>query len=129
MLTHPVHQCEFCGASFCPRPQVKKPRACARLDCQKKRQRSNELDWRDRNSTRSDPHYHRIRKQARLKQLKSASVIFCRCFSTGATLLGEALSVDDFEEIFFQLLMRLGLRRVNKLWLGGIPQGVSSVNG
>ena len=70
MLTHQMHQCEFCGASFCPRPQVKKPRACGRLGCQKKRQKSNELDWRNRNLTQSDPQYHRLRKLARLKQLK-----------------------------------------------------------
>lgn len=116
MLTHQVHQCEFCPASFRPRPQVKNPRACERSECQRRRQRSNELSWRQRNSTASDPKYHRLRKQARLGQLRRVSLLIGRCFNTGARFLGESMSLDPVQALFLQFLVSLGIRKINKLW-------------
>lgn len=114
MLTQQVHQCEFCGGGFQSRPQVKNPRACLNSVCQQKRQRSNELEWRERNSTRFDPQYHRIRKQSRMKLLRDVSKAISHCLITGARFAGKALAVDLFEAVLFQFLVRLGIRRINK---------------
>jgi len=116
MPTQRVHQCEFCTANFFPRPQVKNPRACERSDCQKKRQRSNELAWRARNHALSDPKYHRLRKLARLKLLKQACETLLRYLNTGATIFGQAVMLEEVRLFFFQFLVSLGVRRVNKFW-------------
>lgn len=116
MLTQQVHQCEFCGEGFHSRPQVKNPRACLNRICQQKRQRSNELDWRQRNSTRFDPQYHRICKESRMKQLRDVSKAISHCLITGARFVGKVLSIDLFEAVLFQFLVSLGIRRINKFW-------------
>ena len=103
MMTQRVHQCEFCRASFHPRPQVKNPRACNRQDCQKKRQSSNELEWREKSGTQSDPKYHSIRKEARLKQLRVISLAVTDCFKKGATFLKEQFSGESFQVFFFSI--------------------------
>lgn len=73
MMTQPVHQCEFCGDKFQARPQVKNPRACSKIICQKKRQKSNELEWKQRNPSEFDSLYHRVCKDARVKQIRETS--------------------------------------------------------
>lgn len=116
MLTQVMHQCEFCRASFYPRPQVKNPRACLRSECQRKRQRSNELEWRKAHSTQSDPQYHRIRKLARLKQLRALSEWIGRCVETGARFLKKSFSFESTHELLLQFLVSLGIRKINKFW-------------
>lgn len=111
-----VHLCDFCSASFHPRAQVKNPRACSQAECQRKRQRSNELAWREKNSSVADPQYHRIRKKARLKLLRQISEGIGRCLDKGATFLGLPILLDCVGEFFFQFLVSLGIRRVNKFW-------------
>ncbi len=128
MLMQQVHQCEFCHASFQPRPQVKNPRACNLLECQEKRQRSNEVAWRQKNGTTHDPQYHRLRKASRLKQLKEISLMIGRCVSTGARFLNQSQTFESFQELLFKFLTSLGLRRINKLWVDGISQCKSMVN-
>ena len=116
MLTPRVHQCEFCCASFSPRPQVKNPRACGRAECQGKRQRSNELAWRQRNNVVNDPEYHLLCKRARLERLGHVSERMSRCLSTGATFLNEKIPLELMRDLLFQFLRELGIRRVNKFW-------------
>jgi hypothetical protein len=127
MLTQRVHQCEFCGASFHPRHQVKNPRACMRAECQKKRQRSNELEWRQNNAAVSDPQYHHICKLARLKRLRQISELLGRCIRTGAAFLNEKFLFESMQEVLLQFLLELGIRKVNKFWPNAFTQGEHDV--
>ena len=127
MLMQRIHQCEFCSVTFHPRPQVKKPRACGRPDCQRKRQRSNELAWRERNGTLSDPKYHRAQKQVRLKRLQQLAEVFSRCFKTGALFLNETLSSVPIQGLLLEFLLALGVRRINKVWPEAFVQALSGV--
>ena len=122
MLTLQTHQSEFCPASFYPRPQVKNPRACERTECQRKRQRSNELAWRARNETSQDAEYHRICRQGRLKRLQEFAAIMSRCLSTGATFLNESISLGPIQDILLRFLLELGVRKINKFWPESFPQ-------
>lgn len=76
-----MHTCEFCHTDFKPRPQVKKPRACA--NCQGKRQRSNEYDWRLRNPQYSCAEYHILMREKRKRWLKEAAVRLMKCIEVG----------------------------------------------
>ena len=116
MMTQQVHQCEFCGDRFQSRPQVKNPRACPKKLCQQKRQRSNELRWRQRNSAQFDSQYHRIRKQARLRVIKEVAKEISQCLWTGARFMGRAVSEGLLEGDLFRFLTLIGIRKINKLW-------------
>ena len=127
MMTQNLHQCEFCPASFQPRAQVKNPRACPKFECQRKCQRSNEVQWRERNGTLSDPHYHNLRRRARLMHLQTIAEVIGRCFRTGATFLNEKVSPEHFQEFLLQFLLDLGIRKINKFWADGFSQTYSEV--
>jgi hypothetical protein len=127
MLTPRVHQCEFCGASFHPRAQVKNPRACERAECQRRRQRSNELAWRQRNDVVSDPEYHRVCRRARLKRLEQIAVVLSRCLSTGATFLNQKISFESMQGVLLEFILELGIRKINKFWPETVAQAIPAV--
>jgi hypothetical protein len=122
MMTQQVHQCEFCGDRFQARPQVKNPRACSKSSCQQKRQRSNELEWRQRNPSEFDSLYHKVCKDAREKQIREIAKDLKRCLETGARFIGKTLSESFLEEGLFQFLTYLGIRKINKFWTMQITQ-------
>jgi len=110
------HKCEFCGVSFKPRSQVKKPRACAQPVCQKKRQRSNELACRQKDGPQRDSDYHRVCKAVRLQKLKEISKRVTACIHTGAIYLKEKVLDEFLQDFFLQFLIGVGIRKVNKFW-------------
>ncbi len=116
MLTQRVHQCEYCGARFNPRPQVKNPRACKKSGCQKKRQRSNELACRSRSYGVRDSEYHRICKAARLACILRVIEIIVKCLTVGTRILGETVAVEAFRALLLNFFVRLGVRKINKFW-------------
>ena len=106
-----MRTCEFCHTDFKPRPQVKKPRACA--NCQGKRQRSNEYDWRLRNPQYSSGEYHELMREKRKRWLKEAAERLLKCVEVGRNFLGVSFSIDGMEIVLTEFLTSLGTRRLN----------------
>ena len=109
-----MRNCEFCHTEYTPRPQVKKPRACA--DCQKPRQRDNEYRWRKANPRYSLPLYYEQWRKDRDKRLKTAVDALSKCIRIGKDMVGMNLEMDELGAALTEFLYTLGIRRVNKLW-------------
>ena len=108
--------CEFCHDEFESRPQVKKPRACGKPECQRLRQRANERTWHERNPMYSDAKYHEDQRRLRKSRIQRLAVTLQRCLQVGRDLLGLTLAADKFAEILEVFLLRLGVRQINKFW-------------
>jgi hypothetical protein len=110
--------CEFCHTEYTPRPQVKKPRACAK--CQPLRQDANEKAWKDKNVGLYNGEYHRVRRSGRTRKLRSKVEGWLRCMEVGGTLLGvSAFQTETRAELasaFLKFLSRLGISHANKFW-------------
>lgn len=106
-----MHRCEFCRTEFIARPQVKNPRACEK--CQTLRQRANEKAWHARHTHFKD-HYHRIRRAQRLQRIRALVYVVIECLRVGQRLLGLAIKLEIFSDIFEQSLVELGVRQINK---------------
>lgn len=109
-----MHQCEFCNASFNPRPQVKRPRACT--NCQPIRQRQNEREWHDRHRGLYDKKYHQLKKLKRAKALLNYSQEILQWLEVGVRFFGKELNLKSFEFLFSKFFASLGIRQVNKFW-------------
>jgi hypothetical protein len=110
--------CEFCHTDYAPRPQVKKPRACTK--CQALRQAANEKSWKDKNVGLYDSEYHRVRRNGRMKRLRSKVEGWIRCMEVGGTLLGvstfQTETRSELAAAFLKFLSRLGITHANKFW-------------
>lgn len=111
-----MHKCNFCDATFNPRPQVKTPKACNKKECQKKRQRANEWDWHQRQGYSRDKEYHQIRRKQRAQKLSLATKILLKCLEVGKNLLDKWIDIEIFEEYLSRLISELGVKIVNKFW-------------
>jgi hypothetical protein len=109
-------RCEFCQCNFEHRPQVKNPRACGKLACQRLRQRTNEREWRDRQPLSPGANYHEIRRGQRTRKIKRIAATLTKCFETGRRFLGLDVSIEVFAKILEVALLDLGLRKINKFW-------------
>jgi hypothetical protein len=109
--------CEFCLADFNPRPQVKNPRACNKLVCQKLRQRRNEEEWRDKNPDYPGHEYYKINKSQRLERLQTVIRSLIKCIEVGRKLYGIEILMEEFSHILEKSILELGLREINKFWL------------
>ena len=108
-----MHECEFCRTEFLSRPQVKKPRACEK--CQNHRQRANEREWHERHK-HFDDRYHRIRREQRLRAIEKLVHKLIECLTVGLRLSGVVMELKIFSEILENVLVDLGVRRINKFW-------------
>lgn len=108
--------CKFCKKQFIPRPQTRNPTACDNPECQRKRQRQNEIDWHEQNKNLYGLEYHRIKKQQRLKTLIDLRKIFMKAIKAGMELLGIRLNFDCLNLCIQKFFVNLGIRSVNKLW-------------
>lgn len=110
-------KCEFCLLSFTPRPQTKKARACEDRECQNKRQRLNEKEWRIKNKDDYGAKYYANYRKDRFRLMLGLVERFLKALRIGCTALQETFCVDEFKEILISFFSRLGIRRVNKLCL------------
>ena len=115
-----MRSCEFCHCEFEHRPQVKSPRACLSLECQRSRQRANEREWRERHPGYADAKYHKIRRQQRAGKIKSTAAALMKCVRVGRELLGIDLAVDVFRDFLERFLFELGVRQINKFCVNEI---------
>lgn len=118
--------CEFCLTSFCPRPQVKHPRACAK--CQAKRQRANEKAWHERNPKYLDKVYHSVKKQQRMKRIRKILEIVYECLRVGKDFLKHRLDLENIRTFLSQFLAHIGIRKINKFWDVSILVGLDATN-
>lgn len=108
-----MHRCEFCAVTFQNRPQVKRPRACPA--CQRKRQRANEKAWHSKHKEQFDSQYAKIQKIQRMKRIKEKAIQFKEWIEVGRRFSKQFGALEGLGEFLFQFLVRLGVRRVNKL--------------
>lgn len=108
--------CEFCLSEFHPRPQVKNPRACQRLECQKLRQIQNEKEWRSRNPDYPGEKYYEINRSQRRRHIRCVVQSMLRCFEVGGKLFGLQIIMEEFSQVLEGFLLGLGVRRINKFW-------------
>lgn len=111
-----VHQCEFCRASFSPRPQVKRPRACPQPNCQDARQKANEQAWRQRNPGVFDGKYHDLMRKLRTSRIEVIAREVSLALDLGARLLGKGFDAANAIVILVRIFSDLGVRAANKLW-------------
>jgi hypothetical protein len=111
--------CEYCNATFVPREQVKRPRACKNSKCQKRRQSDNEKAWRAKNKGLYDKKYHQIKSSERVKNLNSTCQIITKSLFTGLRFSGIDFN-QDFE-LILKLFTSIGIRKLNKLCLSLSP--------
>jgi len=111
--------CEYCNATYTPREQVKRPRACNNSKCQKMRQADNERAWRSKNQGLYDNKYHQIKSSERHKNLSILIDIIIESLLTGFRFSGVSFSQD--RKIFFELFSTIGIRELNKLCLSFSP--------
>ncbi len=112
-----LYKCEFCHAEFCPRPQVKRPRAC--LTCQSARQRQNEKEWREKNKDIDATAAHRIYRQQRLRKLSLFTAVVLRSLKIGFSFLGLIELETAHQNLAKELIDffdSMGLRQINKFW-------------
>ena len=112
-----MHCCEFCLVEYEVRPQVKKPRACQKPECQGKRQRLNEREWRDRHRGLYDANYYEVMRERRTERIQSIATSFQKCIQIGVNLTGMDLRMVEFRVVFERFLLRLGVRQINKFWV------------
>ena len=112
-----MHCCEFCLADFEVRPQVKKPRACQKPECLKKRQCANEREWRGRHLGLYDSKYHEVMRGRRLERIQLIATAFQKCIQIGVNLTGMDLKLAEFGVAFEKFLLGLGVRQINKFWM------------
>ena len=112
-----MHCCEFCLSEYVVRPQVINPRACQAFECQLKRQRLNEREWRLKHPELRGTRYHSVRRQQRLQRILMIATILQRCLQIGVDLLGVKIGIDTFSEDLKKFLLNIGVRRINKFWL------------
>jgi len=122
-----MRNCEFCLIIFHPRPQVKNPRACPDLLCQKKRQRTNEREWRAAHAKDPDPGYHRIRRRQRISLLQKISRSILECIEVGGRFLNRRYDAAELGQILDELTLRLGIRRANKLCLSDFSKNAEGL--
>jgi hypothetical protein len=108
-------KCEFCHTSFTPRPQTKKARACEKRECQIKRQRLNEKEWKNRHKAEYGANFYREYRVGRFKVICELVERILKVLRIGCTALHENFSLRDFKEFLIPFLSRLGLGRANKL--------------
>jgi len=107
--------CEFCGKSFCPRAQVKNPRACSRKGCQRERQRRNELEWRRKNSDRYGPEYFKKWRKSAHKRKMKIKVVLVKSLEIGCRFMEDGrFSLADLNALVTDFLNTLGVRDINK---------------
>lgn len=117
-----MHSCNYCHTSYEPRPQVKKPRACDKEECQLARQRDNEKSWRERNKAYYGKEYY---EQQRIERDNSITCVvddLVKCLEVGKTFLDEKIKLKDFNLSEFKKALGsffsyLGMRRTNKFWM------------
>jgi|JI9StandDraft_2_1071091.scaffolds.fasta_scaffold356439_2 hypothetical protein len=110
--------CKYCDKPYDPRPQVKNPQACKSSRCQTKRQRDNEKDWRKRNLKFYDRHYYASLKATRIRYLKQKAQELFKPFTTGLIFEGMSLDHSMLTQLWDLFFLKLGVRRINKLWMG-----------
>ena len=125
----PMHCCEFCLSEYPVRPQVINPRACTNPECQLKRQRLNEREWRLRHPELRGTRYHSIRRQQRAQRILALAAILRRCLQVGVDLLGIQIGMDSFLEILQGFLIKTGVRRINKFWKFEEVNDLADLNG
>ena len=108
-------KCEFCPVFFTPRPQTKKARACDGRDCQHKRQRLNEKEWRIRNKGDYGAEYYAEYRKSRWRLILEMVERVLRALQIGGTAVQEHFSIDEFREILPRFFLRLGIRCASKL--------------
>ena len=108
-------KCEFCEKSFTPRPQTKKARACDERECQIKRQRLNEKEWKDRHKGEYGAKFYRDYRVERLEVISELVERVLRVLRIGCTALHENFSFEDFRKALIPFFLRLGIRCANKL--------------
>lgn len=111
-----MHNCNYCHKPFVPRPQVKFPKACKQLNCQKKRQRDNERAWHARCGGKFDRKYHNNRRKYRKKLIETYLRKLLEALKAGLLFLGYSFSEGQWVGFLQEPFRRLGLRRINKLW-------------
>ena len=111
-----MHCCEFCLSDYEVRPQVKNPRACLKPECQGKRQRANEREWRARHLGLYDFRYHAAKREQRTRWIQAIAKLFQKCIQMGANLTGMELRMAEFGNVFEKFLLGLGVRQINKFW-------------
>ena len=109
-----MHTCEFCNNLFTARPQVKHPRACK--NCQHLRQSANEQEWKGRHTELYDKGYHADKKQLREVVIIAIAQKFMDCLKVGVSLFGLIIEPVQLGSHIAKFLVRLGVRKVNKLW-------------
>lgn len=105
--------CEYCNATFTPREQVKRPRACNNSKCQKMRQRDNEKAWREKNKGLYDKKYYQIKSFERQKNLTTIINKIAEAIVIGFRFEGQDLS--EYFDYICKLLTSVGIRKLNKL--------------
>ena len=108
-------KCEFCLRPFTPRPQTKKARACKERECQNKRQRLNEKEWKNENKGDYGGEYYVEYRKERFKIILKLVERVLKVLRIGCTALHERFSIENFKEILIPFFSRLGIRRANKL--------------
>ena len=108
--------CEFCSLEFGPRPQVKHPRACSAVRCQQQRQRSNENDWRDRQTDTGSGTYQAVQRESRKQAISRIIGEILRCLGVGRRLAGLSEFNAAARVFLDRIFLRLGIRVVNKFW-------------
>lgn len=108
--------CKFCGTLFSSRPQVKNPKACNNLPCQKARQARNESDWHKRNSNLylENAKYHQERRIERHQIISQLINSFLEAIFSGFILKGIFVDKKLFEHFFSDFMCSVGLREINK---------------
>lgn len=106
--------CEFCNSLFTPRPQVKHPRACK--NCQRLRQYANERAWKGRNTDIYNKGYHAEKKQNREAVIIAIAEKLMVCLKAGVSFFGLNIEPVKLGTHISKLLIRLGIREINKLW-------------
>lgn len=110
-----LHTCEFCGSQYCPRAQVKNPRACSKPECQAARQRANELEWHRKNPDRyGKEYYKRWRKNAHKRRLDLQKSL-TKALKVGLSLNGSLdHELQAMTGLVSDFLDSLGIRQINK---------------
>lgn len=108
--------CEFCSLEFRPRPQVKHPRACTAVGCQKQRQRSNENDWRDRQTDGGSGVYQLVRRMARKRAITRIIDKILECLGVGRRIAGYPEFDAPERNFLHRIFAQLGIRLLNKFW-------------
>ena len=111
-----MHKCDYCNTIYQPRPQVKNPKACPKVKCQKLRQRSNEKSWKLNNKAFYGKDYYEAQKEKRSKVISEKVNETISCLSVGSKFLNKDFNEENFQELLFHFYTRLGVRSINKLW-------------